>query len=353
MTTAAEFVEATYSNEGIRGVYTYEARLSEMIGARPFQLPKINLVNNFSIEPYDVHVHRSWKVGSGKFFPFPKTDRPDKMSSIVCSDTPRNKTVLFATAQAKKKQRDLSKQYIDNHKNVYVSRLFDCYEEGYVKKFLNAGNLVNYLVAGKYQCIPERVPLRDTVMQIYASKLERISQKELVSVVLQPTAVTANRKSMMSHLTEGWALPKIRKVTRLTPKQIEYLTNKFNDRIKNNTRWKPEAVPAEMEYLKENGIFVFAENELLKASQIRSYFSRLKSNRQKEFKVDICTDDDAEAFKKEQAIDEAAQRQRLQGKIHNYDQLQRATSSKRSASPTEIPTKKYSFVLRKHRNFFK
>ena len=157
----------------------------------------------------------------------------------------------------------------------------------------------------------------------------------------------------MSHLTEDWALPKIRKVTRLTPKQIEYLTNKFNDGIKNNTRWKQEAVAAEIEYLKENGIFVFAENELLKASQIRSYFSRLKSNRQKEFKVDICADDDVEAFKEEQAIDEAAQRQRLQGKIHNYDQLQRATSPKRSASPTEIPTKNTVFVLRKHRNFFK
>ena len=58
VTTAAEFVEATYSNEGIRGVYTYEARLSEFIGARPFQLPKISLVNNFSTEPYGVHVHR-------------------------------------------------------------------------------------------------------------------------------------------------------------------------------------------------------------------------------------------------------------------------------------------------------
>ena len=340
VTTAAEFVEATYSNEGIRGVYTYEARLSELIGARPFQLWKISLVNNFSIEPYGVLVHRSWKVGGGKFFLFSKTNRPDKMSSIVCSDTPRNKTILFATAQIKKKQRDLSKQYIDNHKNVYVSRLFDGYEEGCVKKFLNAENLVNHLVAGKHQCIPKRVPLRDTGMQIYASKLGRIGQRELVSVVLQPTAVTANRNSMMSHLTEGRALPKIQKVTRLTSKQIEYLTNKFNGGIKNNTIWKPEAVAAEMEYLKENGIFVFAENEFLKASQIRSYFSLLKSNRQKEFQVGICADDDVEAFKEEQAIDEAAHRQRLQVKTHNYDKLQRATSPKRSASPTEIPTKK-------------
>ena len=91
-------------------------------------------------------------------------------------------------------------------------------------------------------------------------------------------------------------------------KQIEYLTNKFNDGIKRNIRWKSEAVAAEMECLKDNGSFVFAQNEFLKPSQIRSYFSRLKSNRQKDIKVEHCNDEDIEAFKEEQAADEVVQR---------------------------------------------
>ncbi len=135
---------------------------------------------------------------------------------------------------------------------------------------------------------------------------------------------------------------KIRKVTRLTPKQIEYLTSKFNDGIKNNTRWKPEAVAAEMESLKDKGVFVFADNEFLKASQIRSYFSRLKSSRQKDLKIEDCDNDDVEAFKEEQAIDEVVQRRQLRNKAHNIDQLERATSPKRPTSSSEIPAKRHS-----------
>jgi len=337
----AEFVEATYSNEGIRGVYAYQARLGKLASGPPSQLAKISLFNNFSFEPCGVRVHRSWKVGDGKLILFSKTERPDNISTIVCSDTPTSKTVLFTTTQPKNKQRDLSKQSTDIHKNTYVSRLFDCYEEGCVKKFLDPGNLVNHLVVGKHQRLPERLSLRDTGIQIYASKLERVGQRELVSVALQNTTSTANRDSIKPNLTDGWALPKIRKVTRLTPKQIEYLTNKFNDGIKNNIRWKPEAVVAEMECLKDRGVFVFSDNEFLKASQIRSYFSRLKSNRQK-LNVEDCVDEDVEAFKEEQAIDEAVQRRQLRHKAHNTDQLERATSPKRPISSSEIPAKRHS-----------
>jgi hypothetical protein len=178
-------------------------------------------------------------------------------------------------------------------------------------------------------------------MQIYASKLERIGQRELVSVALQNTTSIANRDSTRSNLTDGWDLPKPRKVTRLTPKQTEYLTNKFNDGVKNNKRWKPEAVTAEIECLKDKGVFVFAENEFLKASQIRSYFSRLKSNRQKR-NVEDCIDEDVEAFKEEQTIDEAVQRRQLRHKANNIDLLERATSPKRPISSSEIPTKRNS-----------
>jgi len=341
VTTAAEFVEATYANEGIQGVYAYETRLGKPTTGPPLQLAKISFVNNFSFKPCGLRVHRSWKVGDGKLILFPKLERPDSISTIICSDTSTNKILLFATTQSKNKQRDLSKQPTDIRKDTYVSRLFDCYEEGCVKKFFKPGNLVNHLVVGKHQRLPERISLRDTGMQIYASKLERIGQRELVSVALQNTTSIANRDSTRSNLTDGWDLPKPRKVTRLTPKQTEYLTNKFNDGVKNNKRWKPEAVTTEIECLKDKGVFVFAENEFLKASQIRSYFSRLKSNRQKR-NVEDCIDEDVEAFKEEQTIDEAVQRRQLRHKANNIDLLERATSPKRPISSSEIPTKRNS-----------
>ena len=77
----------------------------------------------------------------------------------------------------------------------------------------------------------------------------------------------------------------------------------------------------------------------LKASQIRSYFSRLKSNRQK-LNIEDCVDGDVEAFKEEQTIDEAVQRRQLRHTAHNIGQLERATSPKRSTSSSDIPAKR-------------
>ena len=119
------------------------------------------------------------------------------------------------------------------------------------------------------------------------------------------------------------------------------MTCKFDDGIKNNIRWKPEAVDTEMECLKDKGVFVFANNELLKPSQIRSYFSPLKSHRQK-LNIEDCADEDVEAFKEEQAIDEAVQRRQLRHKAHDTGQFERATSPKRSISLSEIPAKRHS-----------
>jgi hypothetical protein len=129
VTTAAEFVEATYANEGIRGVYAYESALGKPASGPPLQFAKICLVNNFSFEPSGVRMHRSWKVGDGKLILFLNLERPVGISTVVCTDLSIDKIVLFATAQTKNKQRNSSKQSTDIRKDTYVSRLFECYEE--------------------------------------------------------------------------------------------------------------------------------------------------------------------------------------------------------------------------------
>ena len=174
-------------------------------------------------------MHRSWKVVDGKFISLSKLELLDSISIILCNNTLNGKTALFATAQTKNIPRDLPKRFTGISKNIYINRLFDCYEEGCVKKFLKPGNLINHLAAGKHQRLPERVSLRDAGTQMYASKLERAGQRELVSVALESTINTTNRTPILSNLTEGWVLPKLRKVIRLTMKQIEYLTDEFND----------------------------------------------------------------------------------------------------------------------------
>jgi hypothetical protein len=102
-----------------------------------------------------------------------------------------------------------------------------------------------------------------------------------------------------------------------------------------------------MECLKDKGTFAFSDYEFLKASQIRSYFSRLKSNRQNEVKVDDYVDEDVEAFKKEQVTDEAVQRRKFRHNTHNIEQLERATSPKRPTSSSRIPAKRHSVRAKK------
>ncbi|CAF0769514.1 unnamed protein product [Didymodactylos carnosus] len=45
----------------------------------------------------------------------------------------------------------------------------------------------------------------------------------------------------------GCALPKERKVIRLTESQIKYLTEKFGEGVQQTIRWKPEEESAEMQ----------------------------------------------------------------------------------------------------------
>jgi len=44
--------------------------------------------------------------------------------------------------------------------------------------------------------------------------------------------------------------------------------------------WKPKEVVLDMESLRENNKFYFSVNEILNESQIRSFFSRIKCERQ-------------------------------------------------------------------------
>ena len=196
-------------------------------------------MHNFSFDSHGICVNRSWKIGNGKFIAFSALETPRSINTINCSDTHNGKTLMFATGQPRTEQRNPSNRSTDVRKDTNISRLFECYEEGCVKTFSYQGNLVNHLGTGKHYWLPERVPLWDTGMQIFASKLERIGQRELVSIVLQSNYDSNKQKSHTSNLVEGWALPKVRKISRLTSKQVDYLTIKFNDGITNNKRWKP------------------------------------------------------------------------------------------------------------------
>ena len=71
ISTAAEFVNGCYSNNGMRGVRAYESRIVKSIDSTKssFDFPKITQLNNFGFESTFIRVHREWEVGKGKVVP--------------------------------------------------------------------------------------------------------------------------------------------------------------------------------------------------------------------------------------------------------------------------------------------
>ena len=139
VTTANEFVEATYASNGIRGVFAYETRLNKDSSNFSPQFPKYSLMHNFSFNLHRICVRRSWKIGNGKFVAFSALENPRSINTINCSDTPNGKTLMFVTGQPRTKQRNPSNRSTDVRKHTNIIRLFECYEEGCIKIFFYQG----------------------------------------------------------------------------------------------------------------------------------------------------------------------------------------------------------------------
>ena len=69
--------------------------------------------------------------------------------------------------------------------------------------YIKVISLIIHLTVGKHQRLLERVSLRDTGMRIFASKLERVSHRELVSIALENTTNFTKQISHILNLTEG------------------------------------------------------------------------------------------------------------------------------------------------------
>ncbi|CAF2137306.1 unnamed protein product [Rotaria magnacalcarata] len=195
------------------------------------------------------------------------------------------------------------------------SVLFECNEEGCINKFLKYNNLVHHLATGKHVRKPAKHLLKDTAIQLYKSKLERMGNLEMISLMLETSNIEDTIKSkekFSTGLREGWALSKERKNARLSVKQTQFLLEKFNEGVRTFVRWKPEVLVTKMHELKVNGKFNFTASEFLMASPIRSFFSREKAKRQKfQLNENDTVDQENEFFQDDLALEEISDREAL------------------------------------------
>ena len=195
--TAAEFVNGCYSNNGVRGVNANESRIVKSTDSTKssFDFPKITQLNNFGFESTFIRVHRAWKV-------VPLKKQQPLWSTIECSVHTSHHLQWSANIRLpSNKQADRkthTEQAIGSKGN-----LFECVEEGCVKKFVYQGNMIRQLAIGKHVRYTERLSFKDLGMQIYASKLERIGDREMISVLLENTASKSSSTSKRIILEEG------------------------------------------------------------------------------------------------------------------------------------------------------
>ncbi|CAF4715043.1 unnamed protein product, partial [Rotaria sp. Silwood2] len=170
-------------------------------------------------------------------------------------------------------QEGQSSQNCNKQKNIYECDI----EPGCVAEFVKFGNYMNHIIIGKHRCVVEKLSMKDTAMKMYHSKLEEVENRRIISIDMNLVDIV---DAETTPLSKGWALPIHKLNTKFSDKQREYLMRKFNEGISEGNHWKPKEVASDMETLKENNKFYFSANEILSESQIRSFFSRLKRERQ-------------------------------------------------------------------------
>jgi hypothetical protein len=351
--TATQFAEACYSYGGLKGVDVLESRLINTTEKQRYKLTGITLLTNFELVNIGVRVHRGWDIGNGKLLEWNKIiTQSSKIGHLNCVQLamtdkwmlPKETTTTkMQSSEATVEEKNSDDDTRSQNQKLNRIALYDCVEEGCTKTFFKYGSFVKHLAADKHYRQAEKSNLTDTAIKTYRSKLESVENRKMVSIMLEEVTFNENQHCYKQILEHGWALPKPRKVTRYTDKQRKYLVDKFDDGI-NGTPWKPAAVAVDMEQqTTKDGKFMFAIEELLLTTQIRSFFGRLKSSKRNSqlSNQDIEDSDEEEAYKDDIALEERIEMRVLKNEVKSEEN----TKIKRVLSNADITiteTKRFS-----------
>ena len=285
VTNASEFIEACHSHKGVKGVLALDCRLEDKESKKgnKCEIKQITSYYNFEYQSKGLLVHRSWNIGSGLMIPWSQLNRHKDILDLksMCIEDFTHEWV-----ETKERHRDeimdvdeydvleeQSSQTCNKQKNIYECDV----EPGCVAEFVKFGNYLNHIIIGNHRCVAEKVSMQDTAMKMYHSALVEVENRRMISIDMNLVDVVDDETTPLS---KGWALPVHKSNTKFSNKQREYLKRKFDEGVSGVSRWKPKEVVLDMERLKENNKFYFSANEVLKESQIRSFFSRIKHERQ-------------------------------------------------------------------------
>lgn len=134
---------------------------------------------------------------------------------------------------------------------------------------------MKHLEAGRHTFKPERITLTDIAIDAYSKTLEKMftsARFPELDKTAQPVFYDPNMYRPAEPF--GWARKPPRKCTRYTPKQREFLIEKFDSGV-GGQRADYKQTALEM----QNPSNAFSSEEFLTGQQIRSFWSRLAQQR--------------------------------------------------------------------------
>ena len=248
----------------------------------PIKWDGISLLNNFEYEETGVRAWRAFNVGPGRLIPWSTFEGALQLPKpLEVLDFPSQNASSTAPTFGSVKHRYVKKITVDEESSTASasqysvdeegqSMLFPCPEEGCVKAYSHFSYLQAHLDTGKHKLALEQETLYDKATRLYSFKLteghERIP-------TLESNVETGDGSAP---LPKGWALKTIKKKTRFTDKQKQFLTEQFQKGEETGRKCDPQQVSKSMGLEKdETGARRFQPDEVLSAQQITGFFGRL------------------------------------------------------------------------------
>jgi hypothetical protein len=152
----------------------------------------------------------------------------------------------------------------------------------------------DHIASGKHVYPTEKACLLDVAVRTFKTETDKFVSKSTITL---PMNTTFTLPMSSSCLLEGWALPQPKVNKRFTSEQIAFMVEKYDEGEQSGNKWNPVAVASvrdrcpnakastvfqAMRTVKLAGRFRFPPEDHLTTSQVKSYFSKLTSNRRKQ-----------------------------------------------------------------------
>ena len=259
----------------------------------------ISLLNNFEYEEGGIRAWRAFNVGPGRLIPWAAFEGVAQLPNPLEVLDPPSQDVSGAQSFRPVRHRHMKKTSLHssnvplpegNGNDGEEALLFPCPEEGCVKAYSHFTYLQAHLDTGRHKMALEQETLHDKATRLYAYKLteghERIP-------TLQSNVQNAQTGDGSPPLTKGWALKTMRKKTRFTDKQTQFLTEQFHKGEETGRKCDPHDVSKSMSLERDQmGARRFQPDEALSAQQITGFFGRLAAKKRLVGDAELETDND-------------------------------------------------------------